>query len=155
MTTEPAEPTGLTGTPGVPPPRPRPNLDPTLLMLDDLIHRRWVLTLEPTPDGDTEVVAYRPIGWTGPGDPHERLAAPDHAALRDLLTRRHTTDHPAEAREQTMDTPGYDPAQDPIPDDLTDEEKNAVRRQGETIATQRALGAPLIGDPNRKYAHGD
>ncbi|WP_306368102.1 hypothetical protein [Nocardiopsis sp. CC223A] len=66
--------------------------DPRVRMLDDLIHGRWVLTLEPTPDGDTEVVAYRPLGWTGPGDPHERLAAPDHAALRDQLVHHHTTE---------------------------------------------------------------
>ncbi|MFL1431917.1 MULTISPECIES: hypothetical protein [unclassified Nocardiopsis] len=152
MTTEPA---GPAGTPGVPPPRP----NPTLRMLDDLIHRRWVLTLEQAPDGGTEVVAYRPLGWTGPGDPHERLAAPDHATMRDLLTRHHTTTDTTETahtREQDMDKPGYtDPADDPIPDDLTEEEKNAVRRQGEAIAHQRSLGAPLIGEQGRRYAHGD
>ncbi|MDE3720111.1 hypothetical protein PWG71_01825 [Nocardiopsis sp. N85] len=65
--------------------------DPRVRMLDDLIHGRWTLTLEPTSDGGTEVVAYRPLGWTGP-NPHERLAAPDHATLRDLLARRHTTE---------------------------------------------------------------
>ncbi len=40
--------------------------DPRVRGLDDLIHGRWVLTLEPAPDGGTEVVAYRPPGWTGP-----------------------------------------------------------------------------------------
>ncbi|MGQ4266854.1 hypothetical protein [Nocardiopsis changdeensis] len=68
--------------------------DPRVRVLDDLIHGRWVLTLEPAPDGGMEVVAYRPPGWTGP-DPYERLAAPDHAGMRELLARRHTT----EARE--------------------------------------------------------
>ncbi|CAL9380669.1 hypothetical protein SUDANB121_01059 [Nocardiopsis dassonvillei] len=137
--------------------------DPTLRMLDDLIHGRWVLTLEPALNGGTEVVAYRPIGWTGPGDPHERLAAPDHAAMRDLLTRRHTTGT-TDTAEQTMTDsepgpgstgPMSDLANDPIPDDLTDEEKDAVRRQGDVIAHQRALRAPLIGEQNRRYAHGD
>ncbi|MEU0492541.1 hypothetical protein ABZ249_25220 [Nocardiopsis sp. NPDC006139] len=63
--------------------------DPRVRMLDDLIAGRWILTLEPTADGDQEVVAYRPIGWTGP-NPHERLAAPDHDAMRALLESRHT-----------------------------------------------------------------
>ncbi|MFL1426600.1 MULTISPECIES: hypothetical protein [unclassified Nocardiopsis] len=71
--------------------------DPRVRVLEDLIHGRWVLTLEPTPDGGMEVVAYRPLGWTGP-NPHERLAAPDHAAMRDLLAR-HTTTDTAESRE--------------------------------------------------------
>ncbi|CAL9483008.1 hypothetical protein SUDANB121_03094 [Nocardiopsis dassonvillei] len=35
---------------------------------------------------------------------------------------------------------GYtDPADDPIPDDLTEEEKSAVRRQGEFLAWLRSL----------------
>jgi hypothetical protein len=50
-------------------------------------------------------------------------------------TRRHTT----ETTEQDMDKPDYDPAEDPIPDDLTEEEKNAVRRQGEFLAWQRSV----------------
>ncbi|MFL1430536.1 MULTISPECIES: hypothetical protein [unclassified Nocardiopsis] len=47
-----------------------------------------------------------------------------------------------------MGKPGYtDPAEDPIPDDLTEEEKNAVRRQGEFLAWQRSvLDAPTDGD---------
>lgn len=40
-----------------------------------------------------------------------------------------------------------DPADDPVPADLTDEEKDAVRRQGETLADRRAEGVPLLGDP--------
>ncbi|WP_150249628.1 hypothetical protein [Nocardiopsis deserti] len=52
-------------------------------LLNDLIEGRWVLTLE----GD-EVVAYRTPGWTGPGDPHERIAAPSHEAMRAELMRR-------------------------------------------------------------------
>ncbi|MDE3724393.1 hypothetical protein PWG71_23625 [Nocardiopsis sp. N85] len=128
--------------------------DPMVRVLDDLIQGRWVLTLEPTPNGGTEVVAYRPIGWTGPGDPHERLAAPDHAAMRDLLARHHTTET---ATEQDMGEKHRctDPAADPIPDDLTPEERAAVIRQGEVIVDQRAAGAPLIGEQRRRYAHGD
>ncbi|WP_435109579.1 hypothetical protein [Nocardiopsis synnemataformans] len=62
-------------------------------LLDDLIQGRWVLTLE----GD-EVVAYRPPGWTGPGDPHERIARP--------LTRGHARHVDASAEgEGLMD--GY------------------------------------------------
>ncbi|CAL9411042.1 hypothetical protein SUDANB121_01670 [Nocardiopsis dassonvillei] len=39
-----------------------------------------------------------------------------------------------------MGEPGYtDPADDPIPDDLTEEEKQAVRRQGEFLAWQRSV----------------
>ncbi|MDE3720110.1 hypothetical protein PWG71_01820 [Nocardiopsis sp. N85] len=38
-----------------------------------------------------------------------------------------------------MDEPGYGPADDPIPDDLTEEEKNAVRRQGEFLAWRRSV----------------
>ena len=43
-----------------------------------------------------------------------------------------------------------DPADDPIPDDLTPEEQDAVRLQGERIAVQRAAGLPLLGDPGRQ-----
>ncbi|MFL1441804.1 hypothetical protein [Nocardiopsis protaetiae] len=43
-----------------------------------------------------------------------------------------------------------DPADDPIPDDLTPAEKDAVRRQGERIAAQREAGLPLIGEPGRQ-----
>ncbi|WP_306369014.1 hypothetical protein [Nocardiopsis sp. CC223A] len=50
-----------------------------------------------------------------------------------------------------------DPADDPVPDDLTEEEKAAVRRQGERIAAQRAAGVPLLGDRRRgiDYDFGD
>ncbi|MDE3724302.1 MULTISPECIES: hypothetical protein [Nocardiopsis] len=44
---------------------------------------------------------------------------------------------------------------DPIPDDLTPAERDAVLRQGRIIADQRAAGAPLLGDPGREYRHGD
>lgn len=60
-------------------------------MLDDLIEGRWILTLEDTKDGGTEIVAYRPPGWAGP-DPHERLAAPDHEQMRAVLIRRQEAD---------------------------------------------------------------
>jgi hypothetical protein len=57
--------------------------------LEDLIAGQWTLTLERTRDGrSTEVVAYRPLGWTGPGDPFERIAAPDREQLRAALARR-------------------------------------------------------------------
>lgn len=56
--------------------------------LEALIAGRWILTLEDRGDGTQKIVAHRPTGWTGPGDPHERLVAPDHAAMRQLLARR-------------------------------------------------------------------
>jgi hypothetical protein len=62
--------------------------------LDELIAGKWVLTTEQTADGTTAIVAYRPIGWTGPGDPHERLQAPTHARMRCLLARRHRQGRP-------------------------------------------------------------
>ena len=43
-----------------------------------------------------------------------------------------------------------DPAQDPIPDDLTPEERDAVIRQGERIAAAREASVPLIGEPGRR-----
>ncbi|WP_306366244.1 hypothetical protein [Nocardiopsis sp. CC223A] len=42
------------------------------------------------------------------------------------------------------------PAEDPIPDDLTEEEKRAVRLQGERIAAQREAGLPLLGEDGRR-----
>ncbi|MDT0330922.1 hypothetical protein [Nocardiopsis lambiniae] len=42
-----------------------------------------------------------------------------------------------------------------MPDDLTPAERDAVLRQGRVIADQRAAGAPLLGDPDRDYRHGD
>jgi hypothetical protein len=57
--------------------------------LEELIVGRWTLTLERAPDGRTEVVAYRPLGWTGP-DPHERIAAPTRELMRAALARRQT-----------------------------------------------------------------
>jgi hypothetical protein len=50
-------------------------------------HRTRVTYLGPTLEGD-EVVAYRPPGWTGQGDPHERIAAPSREAMRATLMRR-------------------------------------------------------------------
>ncbi|KOX16946.1 hypothetical protein [Nocardiopsis sp. NRRL B-16309] len=57
--------------------------------LDSLIAGRWILTTQDTDDGRTLIVAHRPIGWTGPGDPHELLTADDHRQMRRLLARRH------------------------------------------------------------------
>lgn len=56
-------------------------------VLDALVHRRWVLTIEGTPP-HTEYVAYRPFGWAGPSDPHERIAAPTRPALLRALVAR-------------------------------------------------------------------
>lgn len=39
---------------------------------------------------------------------------------------------------------------DPIPDDLTPEERDAVRRQGERIAAAREAGTPLLGEPGAR-----
>lgn len=39
---------------------------------------------------------------------------------------------------------------DPIPDDLTPEEKDAVRRQGERIDAARAAGVPMLGEPGAR-----
>lgn len=63
---------------------PHPQEEPAL---DTLVHRRWVLTIEGTPPR-TEYVAYRPFGWAGPGDPHERIAAPTRPALLHALVTR-------------------------------------------------------------------
>ncbi|GHC96211.1 hypothetical protein GCM10007079_48510 [Nocardiopsis terrae] len=57
-------------------------------ILDELIAGRWILTIEGTPP-DTEYVAYRPIGWTGPGNSHERIAAPTRPRLLAALIDRH------------------------------------------------------------------
>lgn len=43
-----------------------------------------------------------------------------------------------------------DPSEDPIPDDLTKEEKEAVRLQGERIAAARAAGVPMLGEPGAR-----
>lgn len=77
--------------------------------LDALIAGRWVLTLEDTADGGREVVAYRPIGWTGPGDPHERLAATDRTEMWRVLTRRHAARAPAPPRGAVTDNRGAGP----------------------------------------------
>ncbi|MEU0492542.1 hypothetical protein ABZ249_25225 [Nocardiopsis sp. NPDC006139] len=47
------------------------------------------------------------------------------------------------------------PADDPIPDGLTKEEKDAVRRQGEGLAARREAGALLIGDPGQRRRGAD
>ncbi|MCY9786902.1 hypothetical protein KIK06_23750 [Nocardiopsis sp. EMB25] len=59
-----------------------------LRALDDLIAGRWILTTENTENGGSVIVAHRPIGWKGPGNPHERLVAGDHHTMWALLTRR-------------------------------------------------------------------
>lgn len=62
-------------------------MNPLDRLLNDLIADRWILTLEDTADGGTQVVAYRPPGWTR-SDPYERIAAADHEQLRTALIRR-------------------------------------------------------------------
>lgn len=62
-------------------------MNPLDRLLNDLIEDRWILTVEYTPEGEREIVAYRPPGWTR-SDPYERVAAPDHAQLRAALIRR-------------------------------------------------------------------
>ncbi|MBB6121815.1 hypothetical protein [Nocardiopsis algeriensis] len=60
--------------------------------LEALIAGQWILTLEDDGNGNEKIVARRPVGWTGPGDPYERLVADDHAAMHRLLTRRHESE---------------------------------------------------------------
>lgn len=57
-------------------------------VLDDLIAGKWILTLEDAPNGTSRVVAHRPVGWSGPGDPHERIVADDHVRLLRCLVER-------------------------------------------------------------------
>ncbi|MFE9641835.1 hypothetical protein ACFYOC_22705 [Nocardiopsis alba] len=57
-------------------------------VLSDLIAGNWILTLEDYPDGVRRVVAQRPVGWEGAGDPYERIMADDHAHMLRLLVER-------------------------------------------------------------------
>ncbi|GHC74972.1 hypothetical protein GCM10007079_09690 [Nocardiopsis terrae] len=64
-------------------------------VLDELVVGRWVLSIEGEPTAQ-EYVAYRPVGWVGEGNPHERLRAPTREALIDALAARaHQSRRPA------------------------------------------------------------
>ncbi|WP_435109376.1 hypothetical protein [Nocardiopsis synnemataformans] len=59
--------------------------------LTALLRGEWILTTRTTADGDQVLVAHRPIGWTGPGDPGEELVADTHTEMRAKLARRYQT----------------------------------------------------------------
>ncbi|GHC78589.1 hypothetical protein GCM10007079_16010 [Nocardiopsis terrae] len=75
-------------------------------VLCDLLHRHWRMTVEGQ-GPDARFVAHRPIGWTGEGDPFERITAPTRTELLRLLAHRHL----GAART----TPEARPAPDPDP----------------------------------------
>ncbi|WP_017590283.1 hypothetical protein [Nocardiopsis ganjiahuensis] len=56
-------------------------------ILCPLLYRHWNLTIEGASPHET-YVARRPIGWTGEGDPFERITAPTRHELLRLLGRR-------------------------------------------------------------------
>ncbi|MFE6305063.1 hypothetical protein [Nocardiopsis sp. NPDC057823] len=68
--------------------------------LTALLQGRWTLTTETDDDGVAKIVAYRPVGWTGPGDPHERLEADDTQGMWSLLVRREDLDAPEPPRPE-------------------------------------------------------
>ncbi|WP_431868416.1 hypothetical protein [Nocardiopsis eucommiae] len=53
-----------------------------------LLYKHWSMTVEGTAPGEV-YVARRPLGWTGEGDPYERITAPDRIELLRLLAHRH------------------------------------------------------------------
>lgn len=57
-------------------------------VLCPLLHRHWCMTIEGKPPHE-RFVAFRPIGWTGEGDPFERITASSRNELLHLLFRRH------------------------------------------------------------------
>ncbi|MGW5875079.1 hypothetical protein ACWFMI_00800 [Nocardiopsis terrae] len=64
-------------------------------LLGPLLHKQWNLTIEGQPPHG-QYVARRPIGWTGEGDPFERITAPTRRELLRLLGHRlRGTDPPA------------------------------------------------------------
>ncbi|MEU3015864.1 hypothetical protein ABZ635_00515 [Nocardiopsis sp. NPDC007018] len=60
--------------------------------LSELLHTHWVMTIEGTPPNEV-FVGRRPLGWTGQGDPFERITAPTRTELFRLLAQRHRADH--------------------------------------------------------------
>jgi hypothetical protein len=56
-------------------------------VLCTLIYRHWCMTIVGTPPQET-FMAFRPFGWTGEGDPAERITAPTRHGLLRLLCHR-------------------------------------------------------------------
>ncbi|WP_198659061.1 hypothetical protein [Nocardiopsis sp. FIRDI 009] len=56
--------------------------------LDELIAGRWVVSYEIDDAGVRTYTARRPVGWTGDGNPFERLEAPSYKELFSVIARR-------------------------------------------------------------------
>ncbi|WP_232832110.1 hypothetical protein [Nocardiopsis sp. FIRDI 009] len=56
--------------------------------LDELIAGRWVVSFEVDNHGVKTYTARRPVGWTGDGNPFERLEAPSYTELFSVIARR-------------------------------------------------------------------
>jgi hypothetical protein len=56
-------------------------------VLGPLLYKQWNLTIEGQPP-DEQYVARRPIGWSGEGDPFERITAPTRRELLRALGHR-------------------------------------------------------------------
>jgi hypothetical protein len=52
-----------------------------------LLHKHWNMTIEGKHPNEV-YVARRPLGWTGDGDPFERITAPNRTELLRLLAHR-------------------------------------------------------------------
>ncbi|QVJ00767.1 hypothetical protein KGD82_19945 [Nocardiopsis eucommiae] len=61
-------------------------------VLCTLLHKHWNMTVEGQVPNET-FVARRPLGWTGDGDPYERITAPNRTELLRLLAHRHLGVH--------------------------------------------------------------
>ncbi|GAB3732172.1 hypothetical protein [Nocardiopsis nanhaiensis] len=57
-------------------------------VLCSLLYRHWTMTVEGQPP-DEVYVGRRPFGWSGQGDPFERITAPTRTQLLRLLAHRH------------------------------------------------------------------
>ncbi|WP_460778728.1 hypothetical protein, partial [Nocardiopsis nanhaiensis] len=57
-------------------------------VLCSLLYRHWTMTVEGQPPNEV-YVGRRPFGWSGPGDPFERITAPTRTQLLRLLAFRH------------------------------------------------------------------
>ncbi|MCY9785445.1 hypothetical protein KIK06_16285 [Nocardiopsis sp. EMB25] len=55
--------------------------------LDELIAGRWVVSYEVDDAGVRTYTARRPVGWTGDGNPFERLEAPSYRELFSVIAR--------------------------------------------------------------------
>ena len=65
-------------------------------VLCELLHPHWRMTVEGGPPNEV-FIGYRPIGWSGEGDPYERISAPSRAELLRLLAHRHLGHRPTTA----------------------------------------------------------